>query len=92
MQKTIKIPVSDRITKEKLEKLNKLTARLTYAVKLFLDKIIENDVTTVREAEKFRKEVESITGLPSAFAQACRDKALWIQSYKQQYKEEKVGC
>ena len=88
MQKTIKVPISDRITKEKLEKLNKLTARLTYGVQLFLDRIIKNDVTTVKEAEKFRKEIESITGLPSAFAQACRDKALWIyKSYKQQHKE-----
>lgn len=74
MQKTIKIPISDKITKEKLEKLNRLTARITYGVQLFLDRIIENDITIVREAEKFRKEIESITGLPSAFAQACRDK------------------
>jgi len=88
VQKTIKIPVSDKITKEKLEKLNGLTARLTYGVQLFLNKIIGNDVTTVREAEKFRKEIESITGLPSAFAQACRDKALWMyKSYKKQHKE-----
>lgn len=73
-----------------MEKLNRLTARLTYGVQLFLNRIIENDVTTVREAEKFRKEIESITGLPSAFAQACRDKALWMyRSYKQQYREWK---
>jgi len=49
---------------------------------LFLAKITENDITTVKEAERFRKEIESITGLPSAFAQACRDKALWM--YKQE--------
>ncbi len=90
VQKTIKIPISDKTTKEKLEKLNRLTACLTYGVQLFLNRIIENDVTTVREAEKFRKEIESITGLPSAFVQACRDKALWMyRSYKQQYREWK---
>ncbi|WP_156786012.1 RNA-guided endonuclease TnpB family protein [Archaeoglobus veneficus] len=88
LQKTIKIPVSDAITNEKLSKLNRLTARLTYGVQLFLDRIVANDVTTVKEAEKFRKEVEAITGLPSAFAQACRDKALWMyKSYKKQHKE-----
>ncbi|RLG59695.1 MAG: transposase, partial [Candidatus Hydrothermarchaeota archaeon] len=47
LQKTIKIPVSNKITKEKLEKLDRLTARLTYGVQLFLNKIIENDITTV---------------------------------------------
>jgi len=83
LQKTIKIPVSDKITQEKLEKLDRLTARLTYGVHIFLDKIIENDTTTVKEAEQFRKEIQQITGLPSAFAQACRDKALWMyKSYK----------
>ena len=88
VQKTIKIPISDKTTKEKLEKLNKLTARLTYAVQLFLTKIIENDITTIKEAEKSRKEIESITDLPSAFAQACRDKALWMyKAYKLQHKE-----
>lgn len=88
VQKTIKIPVSDGITQEKLEKLHRLTARLTYGVQLFLERIIENDVTSLKEAEKFRKEVEEITGLPSAFAQACRDKALWMyKSYKKLHKD-----
>ena len=88
LQKTIRIPVSDRITKEKLEKLDRLTARLTYGVQLFKNKIIENDITTVRDAEKFRKEIQQLTGLQSAFAQACRDKALWMyKSYKKLYKD-----
>jgi len=88
VQKTIKIPVSDKITQEKLEKLDRLTARLTYGVQLFLERIIANDVTTVKEAERFRKEIQQITGLPSAFAQCCRDKALWMyRSYKKQHKE-----
>jgi putative transposase len=88
VQKTIKIPISDKITQEKLEKLDRLTARLTYGVQLFLERIIANDITTVRDAERFRKEVESITGLPSAFAQACRDKALWMyKSYKKLHRE-----
>lgn len=88
VQKTIKIPISDKITKEKLEKLDRLTARLTYGVQLFLERIIANDIITVKEAERFRKEVETITGLPSAFAQACRDKALWMyKSYKKLHKE-----
>ena len=90
LQKTIRIPVSNKITKEKLEKLDRLTARLTYGCQLFLNKIAENDITTVRDAEKFRKEIQQLTGLQSAFAQACRDKALWMyKSYKQQYKDWK---
>ena len=88
-QKTIKIPISDKTIKEKLEKLNRLTARNTFAFQLFLNKIIENDVTTVREAEKFRKGIESILGL-SSFAQACRDKDFWMcKSYKRQHEEWK---
>ena len=90
LQKTIRIPVSNKITKEKLEKLDRLTARLTYGVQLFLNKIIENDITTAKEAEKFRKEIQQLTGLQSAFAQACRDKALWMyKSYKKLYKDWK---
>jgi len=88
LQKTIKIPVSNKITKEKLEKLDRLTARLTYGSQLFLNKIAENDITTAKEAEKFRKEIQQLTGLHSAFAQACRDKALWMyRSYKKLYKD-----
>jgi len=88
VQKTIKIPVSNKITKEKLEKLDRLTARLTYGVQLFKNKIIENNITTVKEAEKFRKEIQQVTGLPSAYAQACRDKALWMyKSYKKLHKD-----
>ena len=90
LQKTIRIPVSNKITKEKLEKLDRLTARLTYGVQLFKNKIIENDITTVKEAEKFRKEIQQLTSLQSAFAQACRDKALWMyKSYKKLYKDWK---
>jgi len=88
LQKTIKLPVSNATTREKLSKLDRLTTRLTYGVMLFLDRIIENNITTIKKAEEFRKEIEEITGLPSAFAQACRDKALWMyKSYKKQHKE-----
>jgi|Deesub1362B_J571_1020462.scaffolds.fasta_scaffold03391_6 hypothetical protein len=41
LQNTIKIPVSERSTPEKLSILNRLTARLTYGEKLFIDRIIE---------------------------------------------------
>ncbi len=88
LQKTIKIPVSQAITQEKLSQLTNLTARLTYAVQLFLDRIIADDITTVKDAEKFRKEIEAITSLPSAYAQTCRDKALWMyRSYKKLHRE-----
>jgi len=90
LQKTIKIPVSDSTTQEKLNQLNRLTAKLTYGVQLFLNKIIANDITTRKEANKFCKEIQQITGLNAAYVQCCRDKALWMyRSYKQRHKEWK---
>ena len=38
--KTLVLPVDDRITKTKVKFLDRLTARLTYGVQLFLEKII----------------------------------------------------
>ena len=55
LQKTIRIPVSNKITKEKLEKLDRLTARLTYGCQLFLNKIAENDITTAKKPRSSEK-------------------------------------
>lgn len=85
--KTLVLPVDARITKKKKKFLDKLTARLTYGVQLFLEKILATHITRAIEAEKFRKDVEHRTGLSSGFAQACRDKALWmVRSYQARYR------
>jgi putative transposase len=86
--KTLVLPVDDRITRTKVKFLDRLTARLTYGVQLFLEKIIMENITCVKEAEKYRQTIQTITGLSSAFAQACRDKALWmVKSYRELHRE-----
>jgi putative transposase len=88
LKKTIKIPISSKITKEKHDKLDRLTARLTYGTRLFLEIIIQNDITTRKDANKYSKEIQQMTGLPSAFVQCCRDKALWMyKSYKKSHRK-----
>jgi putative transposase len=82
--KTLVLPIDDRITNKKKKFLDKLTARLTYGVQLFLEKIITENIVNAKEAEKYRKDIENITGLSSGFVQACRDKAIWMfKSYRE---------
>gem|GEM_PF-623400 len=82
--KTLVLPVDDRITRTKVKFLDRLTARLTYGVQLFLEKIITENITSVKEAEKYRQYIQTLTGLSSGFLQACRDKALWMfKSYRE---------
>lgn len=86
--KTIKIPVAMEITKRKEDILNRISSRVTYAVGLYLERIVENDVIKLSEANKFYKEIKEVTGLPSAFVQCARDRALWMyRSYKKLHKE-----
>ena len=86
--KTLVLPVDKRITRTKMKFLDKLTARLTYGVQLFLENIIAENIISVKEAEQYRKDIEHRTGLSSAFVQACRDKALWMfKSYRQLYRD-----
>ncbi len=86
--KTLVLPVDDRITTTKVKVLDKLTARLTYGVQLFLEKIITENITSAKEAEQYRKDVEHLTGLSSGFVQTCRDKALWmLKSYRELHRE-----
>jgi putative transposase len=86
--KTLVIPVDDRITRTKVKFLDRLTARLTYGVQLFLEKILAEHITSATEAEKYRKTIEHSTGLSSGFVQACRDKALWmVTSYRELHHE-----
>jgi putative transposase len=86
--KTLVLPVDKRITRTKMKFLDKLTARLTYGVQLFLEKIIAENITSAKEAEKYRQDIQHLTGLSSGFVQACRDKALWMfKSYRELHRE-----
>jgi len=86
--KTLVLPVEKRITRTKVKFLDRLTARLTYGVQLFLEIIIAENITSVKEAENYRQDIQNLTGLSSAFSQACRDKALWMfKSYRKLHRE-----
>lgn len=88
-KKTIKIPVYYGTTKEKLDKLNKLTARITYAIRLISALIAEDtklDRKTVRELVRNSDVVEK-TGLSAGFVDQCIDKVIWSwKSYKKLHK------
>jgi len=83
IQKTLKLPVGE-LSKTKLDMINRLTARLTYAIQLWLEINKREMITSMAKAECYRKEIQARTGLNAAFAQATRDKALWM--YRSYYK------
>ncbi|HDD69020.1 MAG TPA: transposase [Candidatus Korarchaeota archaeon] len=86
--KTIILPVSPDITKKKLNYIERLSARVTYAVTLYLDIIIKNDITKLSEANEYRESIARKMGLSSAFVQCARDMALEMyRSYKKLHKE-----
>lgn len=77
VQKTLKLSVGE-LTKTKLDMLNRLTARLTYATQLWLEVIRRERTASRTKIERHRKDIQARTGLNSAFAQTTRDKALWM--------------
>ena len=83
-QRTLKIPVHYAITRNKLGYLDTLTARLTFAVRLWSDKINQNTLKSATGCSPFEHEIQNITGLSSGFVQQARDKALWMWK---QYRE-----
>ena len=87
VQKTIKLLVGE-LTKAKLNVLDRLTARLTYATQLWLDRIKRERTGSRSKIERHRKEIQAQTGLNAAFAQATRDRALWMwRSYRRLHRE-----
>jgi putative transposase len=87
VQKTLKLPVGE-LTKVKLDVLDRLTARLTYGVQLWLEVIGRERTTSRSKIEQHRKEIQTRTGLNAAFAQATRDRALWMwRSYRALHRE-----
>jgi putative transposase len=86
--RTIKIPVHYSITKSKVNKLNKIASKLTYAVKLFSDKIKETNKINRKELSIYEKEIQKTTGLNSAYVQQAKDKAIWMwKSYNKLHKK-----
>jgi len=90
LKKTIKIPIHYGTTRKKLDKLNKLTARITYAIRLISELIVEDtklDRKTVRGLVKNSDVVEK-TGLSAVFVDQCVDKVLWSwKAYKRLHKK-----
>ena len=60
--KTIKIPISPLITKKKKDIINSISRRVTYAAQLYLDRIVENNMTKLLNANRYQKEIREITG------------------------------
>ncbi|MBU4406388.1 MAG: hypothetical protein KKB24_02255, partial [Candidatus Altiarchaeota archaeon] len=86
--KTVRVPVHHETTQTKLRKLDKLTARHSYAVRLFCEKINANgDVPkTRRDVRKYTSEVTAEINLSSGFIQQAEDKALWMyRQYQKAY-------
>ena len=89
-QKTIKVPVHYGTTKGKQDKLNKLTARITYAIRLIsalMTKDTELNRKTIRKLVRNSDVVEK-TGLSAGFVDQCIDKVLWSwKAYKRLHKK-----
>jgi hypothetical protein len=83
VSRTLRIPVHYLTTEKKLSMLDNLTARLTYAIRLF-NQCILKDVAlggspprTRKDIRRYSGEVAKITGLSSCYIQQCEDKVLW---------------
>lgn len=87
--RTLKLPVHYLTTKRKLSILDKLTARHTYAVRLFCEEIKKagQKVSSRKQVQKYSSYVQEKTGLSAGFIQQTADKALWMWlSYYQLHK------
>jgi len=88
LQRTLKIPVHYATTGKKLSYLDRLTARLTYAVRLWCERISELGLKTQRDCSPYEREIQRITGLSAAFVQQARDRALWMwRQYRASHKD-----
>ncbi|MBU4267109.1 MAG: transposase [Candidatus Altiarchaeales archaeon] len=88
--KTVKVPLHFGLTERKYRKLDKLTARHTYAVRLFCEKIDEReDVPKTRQdVRAYTPEISAEVNLSSGFIQQAEDKVLWM--YRQYREAHKV--
>ncbi len=85
VRKTVKVPIHYAIMKGKLQKLDKLTARLTYAVKLWSELIEQHDIRSRKELQnlKHQRLTQEMAGLSAGFVQQCGNMAFWMwESYR----------
>lgn len=80
VQKTVKVPIHHAITKNKLHVLDRLTARLTYAVKLWSGLIEQHWICARWEMQQldYQHFVRDQTRLSAGFVQQCGNQALWM--------------
>ena len=86
VQKTVKVPIHYATTKNKLYVLDRLTARLTYAVKLWSEVIERYEIKTRRELQRLEYQhfVRERTRLSAGFVQQCGNQVLWMwESYRE---------
>ena len=86
VQKTVKVPIHYATTKNKLHMLDRLTARLTYAVKVWGEVIERHGIRTRRELQRLdhQHSVREATGLSAGFVQQCGNQTLWMwESYRE---------
>jgi putative transposase len=88
--RTLKVPVHYLTTRKKVSYIDNLTARLTYAVRLFCERISEEG--RIPESRKDIREyspwVQEKTGLSAGFIQQAEDKTLWMWgSYKKKHQK-----
>jgi len=88
--RTLKVPVHYLTTRKKVSYLDNLTARLTYAVRLFCERISEEGRIPESRGDirKYSPWVQEKTDLSAGFIQQAEDKALWMcSSYKKQHQK-----
>src|SRR3989337_4453818 len=79
IQKSIKIPVHYDTTGTKLNILDRLTARMTYCIRLISELIIEETKIDRPAIRKLVNDnvIASKTGLSAGFIDQCIDKVIW---------------
>ncbi len=89
VRKSLKIPVHYDITKTKKSILDRLTARITYGIRLISELITEEtkiDRKTIRKLVR-DSDIVTKTGLSAGFIDQCIDKVIWSwSSHKKQHK------
>jgi putative transposase len=92
VRKTVKIPVHYKATEAKMQKLDSLTAKLTYCISMINSLVTKDIKLDVKTLQRLVDE-NGIAGkakLSTGYVQQCRDKVLWSwRSYKALYDDWK---
>jgi len=86
--RTVRVPLHYLTTRKKLSYIDNLTARLTYAVRLWSRIIERRGLQSMADCSLFEQAVKDEAGLSAGFVQQARDKALWMwESYRKLHKK-----